>query len=92
MIHLEERYLEIVKNILDKYPYKFYIYGSRIKGTHRPTSDLDICFMDKIPLKIQGEIEERFDESDLPFIVEVCDFNLMSKEFQEIIKRDLTPI
>jgi uncharacterized protein len=92
MIYLEERHLKIVQNILSKYPYEFYAYGSRTKGTHRSTSDLDVCFMASIPFNIQSKIEEDFEESDLPFTVEVCDFNLMSKDFQNLIRFDLVPI
>jgi predicted nucleotidyltransferase len=89
MIGLSDEQLRIVKEILKKYPYTFYAYGSRVKGTQRPTSDLDICFMDQIPLSVQSHIEEDFEESDLPFQVEVSDFNLMKKEFQDLIRKDL---
>ena len=92
MIYIEHKYLKIVKDILKQYPYKFYAYGSRVKGTHRLTSDLDICFLDIIPFNVQAHIEEQFVESDLPFQVDFSDFNLMSKEFQELIKKDLVLI
>ena len=89
MIQIEDRHLQIVKNILNKYPYVFYAYGSRAKQVARPNSDLDICFMDQIPFNIQSLIEEEFEESDLPFTVDLTDFNLMSVDFQNIIKNDL---
>lgn len=92
MIHLEERFKKIVLAILKKYPYSFYAFGSRVKGTQRATSDLDICFMDPIPFGIQGRIEEEFEESDLPFHVDLSDFNLMDKSFQDHIKNDLVKI
>lgn len=88
-IYIENRYKEIILDILKKYPYTFYAYGSRVKGTHKPTSDLDVCFMETIPFGIQGRIEEEFEESDLPFQVELSDFNLMSPHFQNKIKKDL---
>jgi len=31
-IQLEDKHLKIVKDILSKYPYQFYAYGSRVKG------------------------------------------------------------
>ncbi len=92
MIYLEERHKKIVCDILKKYPYTFYIYGSRVKCTHRPTSDLDVCFMESIPFNIQAHIEEDFENSDLPFRVDLSDFNLMSKDFQNHIKKDLIVI
>ncbi len=88
MIHMEERHKKIVADILQKYPYTFYVYGSRAKGTHRPTSDLDICFTDQIPLAIQAHIEEDFELSDLPFHVDLSDYNLMDSSFQDRIKKD----
>jgi predicted nucleotidyltransferase len=86
---MTEKHKLILMEILKKYPYTFYAYGSRTKGTHRPTSDLDICFMDSIPFAVQAHIEEDFEESDLPFRVDLSDFNLMSQEFQQHIKDDL---
>jgi predicted nucleotidyltransferase len=85
---LNDKQLKIVLAILKKYPYAFYAYGSRTKGKSRPTSDLDICFFEPIPLSVQGHIEEDFEESDLPFRVEISDYNLMTEEFQELIKKD----
>jgi len=35
---------KILELILSKYPYKFYAYGSRVKGTARKYSDLDLCY------------------------------------------------
>lgn len=89
MIYMDPKHLKMVKDILNKYPYTFYVYGSRVKGSLHKNSDLDICFVDQIPYNIQSHIEEEFEESDLPFQVDLSDFNLMSKEFQELIKNDL---
>lgn len=89
MIYVEERHLKMIKDILSAYSYTFYVYGSRAKGTHRPTSDLDICFIEPIPFNVQAHIDEDFEESDLPFVVDVSDFNLMTQEFQDLIRKDL---
>jgi len=32
MIQLEKRHWKIIQQILSKYPYQFYAYGSRVKG------------------------------------------------------------
>jgi predicted nucleotidyltransferase len=57
---MEERHLEIVQDILNKYPYTFYAFGSRVKGTHKRFSDLDLCIKDPIPLRVKGQIDEDF--------------------------------
>ena len=49
MIQIENRHLEILRSILSKYPYKFYAYGSRVKGTAKKYSDLDLCYQEEIP-------------------------------------------
>jgi predicted nucleotidyltransferase len=92
MLQLESRHYQIVQQILSKYPYQFYAYGSRVKGTARYLSDLDLCYYEDIPEALAFQIEEEFKESDLPFVVELVAWKDMKVEFREIIKRDLTPI
>jgi predicted nucleotidyltransferase len=70
-LQLEARHHKIIQQILSKYPYQFYAYGSRAKGTARQLSDLDICYQADIPDAIAFQIEEEFKESDLPFMVEL---------------------
>ncbi len=92
MINLEIRHLEIVQAILKKYPYTFYAFGSRAKDKAKRFSDLDICFKDPIPLNTQSHIEEDFEESNLPFKVDVVDWHQMTKDFQSLIEKDLEMI
>ena len=92
MIQLEERHKEIINRILVKYPYKFYAFGSRTKGTAKKFSDLDLCFFDDIPWNIRVHIEEDFEESNLPFTVDVIDWNMCNDSFQRVIKEDLVPL
>ena len=62
---------KILTQILSKYPYHFYAYGSRVKGTARKYSDLDLCYQEEIPSYVLVKIENELEESDLPFIVEL---------------------
>jgi predicted nucleotidyltransferase len=71
MLQLETKHQKIIQQILSKYPYKFYAYGSRVKGTARKYSDLDICYRENVPDAIAFQVEEEFKESDLPFMVEL---------------------
>ncbi|KLL02557.1 MAG: hypothetical protein MRERC_1c175 [Mycoplasmataceae bacterium RC_NB112A] len=82
---------KILQQILNKYPYKFYAYGSRAKGAARKFSDLDICYY-KIPDLVIGDIREELENSDLPFMVELVNWKNMRPAFQEIIKKDLVLI
>src|SRR5438067_6481677 len=90
MIKLEKRHREIVIEILSKYPYDFYAYGSRVKGEARKLSDLDLCYYDDISLSIRNDIGEKFTESNLPFLVEVVAWKNMRPAFQKAIQKDLT--
>ena len=90
MLQLEERHQKIIHQIFSKYPYKFYAYGSRVKGMARKFSDLDLCYQENIPDNVAFKIEEEFKESDLPFIVELVAWKDMKPKFRELIKKDLT--
>jgi len=92
MLQLEERHQKIVREILNKYPYSFYVYGSRAKGNARKLSDLDICYQDPIPDSLVYQIEEELKESDLPFTVDLVNWKRMKPTFQELIKKDLVKI
>lgn len=92
MIYLESRHEKIVHQILSKYPYQFYVFGSRAKGNTRSRSDLNLCFKDQIPLSVQSHIEEDFEESDFPFLVDLVDWNMIDEGFKKHIEKDLVPI
>lgn len=92
MLYLEPRHLKIVMDILKKYPYTFYAFGSRVRGTQKRLSDLDLCWIDPIPKREYFQIEEDFEESDLPYKVDLIDWNNCSEAFQNIIKKDLVCI
>jgi len=92
MIQLENRHQKIISQILSKYPYKFYAYGSRVKGQAEKYSDLDLCFYDEIPWNVLSHLHEDLEESDLPFKVDLNAWKWMSPYFQELIRKDLIPI
>jgi len=71
MLKIEPKDYQILKQILAKYPYKFYAYGSRAKGNARKFSDLDLCFYEDIPDSVISQIQAELEESNLPFVVEL---------------------
>ncbi len=89
MLKIEEKHLKIAKEILSKYPYSFYIFGSRVKGGAKKLSDIDLCFFDKIPEKKLMELEEDFEESNLPYKVDIVDWHKCDTNMQKIIKKDM---
>ena len=63
-------------------------YGSRVVGTARKYSDLDISIVgdEKLDRFRLMELRNAFDESDLPIRVDVHDWHSTSAEFQRIIE------
>ena len=92
MLQLEERHQKIIQQILGKYPYQFYAYGSRAKGEAWKLSDLDLCYYDNVPSSVVCEIREEFEQSNLPFIVELVNWKHMRPVFQKTIEKDLVLI
>ncbi len=62
-------------------------FGSRVKGTSKIYSDLNLALIsdEKIELKTIFLLEEAFDESNLPFKVDVLDYDRVDPNFQVII-------
>jgi len=89
MIYMEGKHLEMVRDILKKYDYTFYAFGSRVKGTHKPLSDLDLAIMDGISLHDKNNIDDDFTESNLPFKVDVVNYQTMCESLKNIIQKDL---
>lgn len=83
--------LDIVKNILKTYVpnYSVWAFGSRVKGTARKYSDLDLAIITEKPLGIStyADLKEAFSESDLVWRVDILDWATTSKSFQEIVKQ-----
>ena len=92
MFQLEKKHWQIIQQILFKYPYKFYAYGSRVKGKAWKLSDLDLCYYDDIPNRVIYEIREEFEQSNLPFMVELVNWKNMRPAFQKAIQKDLVLI
>lgn len=89
MLDLSAEHLSVVKEILnDKVPNcPVWVFGSRIKGTAKRYSDLDLAIITKQPLTIRqlSELDMAFSESDLPFKVDVIDWASCSDNFKQCI-------
>jgi predicted nucleotidyltransferase len=64
-------------------------FGSRVKGSNRTSSDLDLAVLcDKQTAKKQlPKLNEVFIESEIPFKVQLLDFNRLPVNMQENIKK-----
>jgi type I restriction enzyme S subunit len=64
-------------------------YGSRVKWTARPNSDLDlVVFSTPSQHSLISELKEALDESNLPFPVDVHIWDEVPERFHEIIRKE----
>ena len=65
-------------------------FGSRTKGNARRYSDLDLALAGKHPLPaaLLSDLADAFDESDLPWKVDLLDWATTSEAFRKIIDED----
>ena len=74
---------------------RVWVYGSRVKGRARRYSDLDLMLDaggQPIPLNVMGDLDEDFDESNLPIIVDLHDMALTDARFLERVRKDFLPL
>lgn len=93
---LETKHLEFLKTTLKKQfgdgNIKFYIFGSRAKGTQKEYSDIDIA-VDNQGQKISTDILlsaiSEFENSTFPYEVDIIDLNSIEENFKSLITSDL---
>ena len=96
-IDIRPDHLKIVQDILrDHLPpdVKVWVFGSRAAGTTKHSSDLDLALegADKIDRKVRGALEDAFEDSDLPYTVDIVDMNRVSDNFRRIIETRRTQL
>lgn len=90
---LSEKEEDIIKSILRKYPYEFYYYGSRVKGDFSKSSDLDILLKaENTDYHEISKLKDEFNNSKIPFVVNISIYSNMDKDFYKIIEPSLVRI
>lgn len=65
-----------------------WVYGSRVEGTSRPSSDLDlVVFAAPDEMQQVGDLRDAFEESNLPFRVDLFAWDAIPRSFRENIRR-----
>jgi len=89
MINVSPGQMETIKRILAEYvgDCEVRAFGSRVDGSAKDYSDLDVAVVapNKIKRRTKMLLKEAFEESDLPFRVDVIDYNGVSDKFRAII-------
>ena len=96
MIDMKPEQLIEVRKILEEYVpgWEVRAFGSRVTGRTKPWSDLDLAILGPEPmgLRRRGRLVEAFQESNLPFRVDVLDWHDVSPSFQAIIDQQYAVI
>ena len=91
MIDVPPRALKIIRAILKSHVPRceVRVFGSRAAGTAKTYSDLDLAVVGKVklPKKVVYALKDDFEESDLPFRVDVLDWHAISPEFRHVIEK-----
>lgn len=94
---IEERHLGIVKKILKELVPEstVYVFGSRAKGDAKPYSDLDLAIDlkgKKLDLSMLAKLNSAFEETTIPYKIDIVDLKSISNEFKNNIKADLVKL
>lgn len=89
-LDIAPEHLRIVRQILQQHvpQYEIRAFGSRVTGRAKPYSDLDLAVMtttEPLPLQVHAGLAEAFSESDLPWKVDLVDWQLIGPDFRSIV-------
>lgn len=95
MLSIKEEYLKELKDIFNNYcpNAEIWAYGSRIKNDCHSGSDLDLVvknFNDGTKNII--ELRTLLNSSDIPFLIDINEFDKLPSYFQEEIKKEYIKI
>ena len=92
-LHLPDRYRRQVEAMLAKHvpDAEVWAYGSRVNGRSHDASDLDLVLrgptLEPIPTNRLADLEEAFEQSNIPIIVQTRDWARLPKSFHHEIRK-----
>ena len=96
-IDIRSDHLRIVQDVLRAHlpdDAKTWVFGSRVAWTTKDSSDLDLAVEGKVPfdLKVMRALQDAFEDSDLPYTVDVVDINRISNGFKRVVEGQRTAL
>ena len=82
-IGLSEETIQAINNVFKQCPKikKVILYGSRAKGTHKPSSDIDLVIMtDNMEFEEYLQLQVQLDELMLPYAIDLSIFKDIEHE------------
>jgi len=90
-LNIDEKILASIKKILSTFvpEYEVRAFGSRVEGKAKKYSDLDLVIVgkEKIENTELRHLREAFEESKIPFRVEILDWHRVSDSFKKVIEK-----
>ncbi len=95
-VDIRPDHLEIVRGILRAHlpaGFKVWVFGSRANWTTKDSSDLDLAVegATRLDHEAMGRLETAFEESDLPYTVDVVDLKAVDHAFKRIVEEQRAP-
>lgn len=96
-VDIQPDHLKMVRDILREHlpaGFRVWVFGSRANWTTTDASDLDLAVegADALDYKAMVGLEVAFEESDLPYTVDVVDLNAVSPGFRQNVEEHRVPL
>lgn len=94
-LFIKPQYLQILLDVFKNYcpNAEIWAYGSRINGEAHEASDLDLVVKSFNDVnKSLSELKELINDSDIPIIVDILEFDKIPLSFQKEIEKDYISI
>ena len=90
-LQLSPEHLRMVREVLAHWlpDAQVLAFGSRVSGTARKFSDLDLAIVSSTPLdwRLLGKVRDAFEDSDLPICVDLVDWSQADAGFRAMVER-----
>ncbi len=95
-LDISSQHLEIIASLLRQHlspEIKVWVFGSRVGQTAGKSSDLDLALEggQKIGLQVMANLRYAFEESNLPYKVDLVDMSAIDDSFKAIIEKTRVP-
>lgn len=89
-LFLRPQYLKILTDIFESYcpEAEIWAYGSRVKGEAHEGSDLDMVVRSFNSNKNIYKLRELINDSNIPILTDILEFEKLPKTFQEEIEKE----
>lgn len=92
-IDLSDEQLATIEKILREHlstQTEVWLFGSRVTGRAKPYSDIDLAIKAEQPLTLDvlARLADSFENSSLPYKVDMVDWYAIDDEFKQIIERE----